>query len=477
MRIFFLALIIMSTAQGAGAQNFQHFLDRINAMPLPERQAVADSFLTVCPAFPFIENDSVAQIIYTSPVTSVSMAGDATGWNPNQDLSLIPGTTFWYLTKIYEADARLDYKLVTGGSDWILDPRNPKTCVGGYGPNSELRMGANTQPPEVLYYPGIPHGTIKDTSFHSTILNNTRPMKIYLPPSYPVAGVEYPVILFHDGPEYISLAAANNILDYLIAHQMMNPVIGVFVPAIDREAEYAGSKIDLFTSFVTTELMPFIDQRYKTSKNPLKRATIGASNGGNIALYLGVKKPDCFGRIAAQSSNVITSISSALENGPKLNLDFYIDIGTYDIDVLIPLVHNLAGILQTKGYTYFFREIHEGHSWGNWKEHLITPLMQFFPFTNGINENIPGNDIRLDQNRPNPFRGDTEILFTVPVGSRVHLNLCDFSGRSLQAIFSGTVNQSLNRVTFSNKNHPAGNYIFTLEAAGYRMCRIATITN
>jgi len=477
MRKFFVALIIIILAHGAGAQDFQHFLDRINALPQGERQAVADSFVNVCPAFPFIEKDSIAHIIYSGTVTSVSMAGDATGWNPNQDLMLIPGTNFWYLTKTYEADARLDYKLVTGGSDWILDPRNPKTCVGGYGPNSELRMGANTQPPEVLYYAVIPHGTIKDTSFHSTVLNNTRPMKIYLPPSYPVAGMEYPVILFHDGPEYISLSAANTILDYLISHQMINPVIGVFIPAVDREAEYAGSKIDQFTSFVTTELMPFIDKRYKTSKDPMKRATIGASNGGNIALYLGIKNPECFGRIAAQSSNVITAISSALQNGPKLNLDFYVDIGTYDIDVLIPLVHNLAGILQAKGYAYTFREIHEGHSWGNWKEHLSTSLRQFFPFTNGINENIPRNDIRLEHNKPNPFKTGTDILFTVPAGSSVRLDLCDFSGRLVEPIYSGTVSESLNNVRFINKNHPAGNYLYTLEVDGLRTSRILTIIN
>jgi len=424
MRKSLAALIVMLTASCSEAQDFQHFIDHTNGLPQAERQAAADSFVNACTAFPFIEHDSIVHYIYTGTVTSAAIAGDATQWNPNQSLSLIQGTNFWYLTKVYEADARLDYKLVTGGSNWILDPRNPNTCMGGFGPNSELRMGGNTKPVETIFDPNIPHGTIKDTIFHSNVLNNSRQVRVYLPPSYPLAA-EYPVILFHDGPEYISLAAANNVLDYLIAHKMINPVIAVFVPPVDRQPEYAGTKIDLFTSFITTELMPVIDQKYRTSKHPAKRATLGASDGGNIALYLGVNKPEIFGRIAAQSSDVIPAISSVLQNGPKLSLDFYLDIGTYDLAQLIPMVHELASLLQLKGYSFSFREIHEGHSWGNWKEHLKFPLMQFFPYTNGINENLPGNDIRLDRNRPNPFRGNTDIRFTVPVGSRVHLDLCD----------------------------------------------------
>ena len=471
-----LLFVLLLTTIECGAQDFQHFLDRVNSLPLNQRQAVADSFINACPAFPYIEHDSVAHFIFTGISNSVAMAGDATQWNPNRALSLIPGTNFWYLTQTYESDARLDYKLVTGGSNWILDPRNPKTCMGGFGPNSELRMGGNTPPPEVAYYSDIPHGIIKDTVFHSNLLNNTRPVRVYLPPSYSATAVEYPVILFHDGPEYISLAAANNVLDYLIAHKLINPVIAVFVPPVDRQPEYAGTKIDQFTSFITTELMPYIDQRYRTSKDLMKRATLGASDGGNIALYLGVKKPDCFGRIAAQSSDVIPAIDSALRFGPKLNLDFYLDIGTYDIAILIPMVHNLANLLQSKGYSFTFREIHEGHSWGNWKEHLRLPLIQFFPYSpGGINENLPGNEIRLQQNRPNPFRDGTDILFTVPAGSRVHLDLCDYSGKLLETIFSGTVRESTNSVSFRNRNYRAGNYLCTLEVEGYITSRILTI--
>jgi enterochelin esterase family protein len=390
------------------------------------------------------------------------MAGDATEWAPNTPLTNISGTNFWYLTTSYETDARLDYKFVINGSNWILDPKNLLTCSGGFGPNSELRMPGYTATPEIAYYASIPHGIIRDTTIHSNILGNNRQVRVYLPPGYPSGSDAYPVILFHDGPEYISLGNANNIFDYLISEHLMTPVVGVFVPPVDRSAEYAGSKIDKFIDFITTELMPMIDGKYKTSHDPSRRAIAGASDGGNISLYIGMMHPEQFGKIVAQSSNVITPISQAFSNGPKLNLAMYLDIGTYDIAFLIPLVQNLRDILQINGYNYQFHEWHEGHSWGNWKGHLKLPLMQFFPWSSGMNTHPGQQKIKLEQNRPNPFNGLTTIPFSATTGSSVKLTIEDMSGRVLETLFSGSVSNPDNMLEYHHK-HPAGQYILTLK--------------
>ena len=195
------------------------------------------------------------------------------------------------------------------------------------GTNSELRMPGYVVPPETSYYSDIPHGTIVDTSFFSNKLYNRRNVKIYLPSGYTVKK-QYRVIVFHDGLEFVSLADILNILDYLIAHHEIEPVIGVFVPPVDRESEYAGNKMDEFTSFIVNELMPVIDQRFATNKDPGKRATFGISDGGNIALYIGMKHPEIFGKIAAMSSDVKTVISSGFQNSAKMNLEFYMDVGS-----------------------------------------------------------------------------------------------------------------------------------------------------
>jgi len=475
MKNFFLFIGLLLGFQFSNGQNFQQFIDRLNSLPEVDRQVVVDSFMNAGHSFPYVEYDTLTHFIYQGTAQNIKVAGDATFWSPELIMIRITGTNFWYHTTSYPSDARLDYKFVVNGSNWILDPKNPYTCIGGFGPNSELRMPLYVVPPELTYDPNIPHGTLVDTNFSSSNLGNSRKVRIYLPPDYQSTAGTYPVILFHDGLEYISLANTDRIFDYLISRQMIVPVIGVFVPPVDRTAEYAGAKIDQFTSFIVSELMPVIDQKYRTSKDPARRAMLGASNGGNISLYIGIKHPEQFGKIASQSSNVIQVISNTLQYGNKLDLGFYIDIGTYDIAELIPLVYTLRDILQTKGYTYRFREWHEGHSWGNWKGHLRYPLMQFFSGPNGLNENRIHPDFQLRQNQPNPFHEVTVIPFSIPSGSQAELSLMDARGRLLEKHLFKPVQQQEQSFTFINHAYPSGNYLYNLRSNGYSLTKIMTI--
>lgn len=370
-------IFFMLISQIIVAGNFVKIINYVNRLPLNERQPKIDSLMNVNSILPLIENDTEVLFIYKGEVMNPKIAGDFTGWAPSLSFTSVAGTDFFYYSTHFESNARVEYKFVVNGN-WILDPKNPKTFKGGMGINSELRMPGYTIPPEVLFYPLIPHGIVVDTSFFSQKLGNSRPVKIYLPPGYTVKK-QYPVILFHDGLEFISLADILNVLDYLIAHHEIEPVIGVFVPPVDRTNEYAGKKKDEFIAFLVNEIMPIIDRKFTTSKDPAKRATFGISDGGNIALYLGMKHPEIFGKIAAMSSDVQTVISTGFQKSAKMNLEFYMDIGTYDIPMLIPMVNDFIKILQNKNYSFQYKHWNEGHSWGNWKTHVSIPLRQFFP--------------------------------------------------------------------------------------------------
>jgi len=359
------------------AGNFGRFISYLNLLPLNERQAKVDSFMNSNPVLPYLENDTTVFFIYQGDAQNVVIAGDLTGWAPSKPMTSVKGTNFFYSSAHFEADARIEYKFVVN-NNWILDPKNPNSFKGGTGVNSEFRMPAYVISPEISWYAVIPHGIIRDTSFYSKKLNNTRPVKIYLPPDYS-SQKQYPVIVFHDGIEYVTLANITNILDYLIAHHEIEPVIGVFVPPVDRENEYSGSKKDAYTTFIVKELMPVIDREFSTSKDPRKRATFGISAGGNIALFLGMKHPEAFGKIAAQSSSVEPEIVTKFNNSAKMNLEFYMDLGEYDLPMLIPMVNDFIRILQNKNYVYQFKQWHEGHSWGNWETHMGLALRQFFP--------------------------------------------------------------------------------------------------
>jgi enterochelin esterase family protein len=384
-------------------------------------------------------------------------------------MSRLSTTDLWYCTRVFESDARLDYKFVLNGGTWILDPRNPLTVNGGFGPNSELRMPTYIPAPEIQYYPGIPHGTLRDTTYFSTNLGNSRTIRIYTPPGYESSSDSFGIILFHDGLEYVTLAQANNVIDYLISQNRIKPVIAIFVPPVNRVAEYRTTQINQFSSFITSEIIPYVDSRFRTRHSAEQRAVVGASDGGNITLWLGLYYSNVFGNVAAQSSNIVSTISSGFQNGPMLNLKLYLDLGTYDIGQLIPLVRNFIPILQSRGYTYQYHEYHEGHSWGNWRAHVDNALEMFFPPTPvAVRENgdIPSAYI-LEQNYPNPFNPSTRIVYRVKSREFVELRVYDLLGRELATLVNEVKQPGKYETTFNADGLASGVYLYRLEAGRF----------
>jgi hypothetical protein len=94
------------------------------------------------------------------------------------------------------------------------------------------------------------------------------------------------------------------------------------------------------------------------------------------------------------------------------------DLGTYDIPILVTLVHDFIPILESRGYEHTYLEFHEGHSWGNWRGHLDNALEMFFPgpaLSTPEGPRIP-TAFGLLQNYPNPFNPKTTISYSVPPG-------------------------------------------------------------
>jgi enterochelin esterase-like enzyme len=460
-------ILILILSVSASAQTFSAFLTRVNSAPAQDRPAIVDSFMAACPAFPFIEQDTLCHYIYRGTANTVTIPGDANGWNPALwGMNRVSQTDFWYYDRVFESDARLDYKFVLNNSNWILDPRNPHQVMGGFGPNSELRMPDFVQPPAIENYPNIPHGALTDTMFASSHLGNTRRVRIYTPPGYAESGRSYPMLLVHDGLDYINLCYATRIFDYLIDQQQIEPLIAVFVPPVDRSPEYMGDQIEEFGLFVTQELLPFVDSNFRTFANPEFRGTVGASAGGNISLWLGVTYPNTFGQIAAQSAYVQQSITDTLEARADLPLRFYLDIGSYDIDELIPLVQSTQQILQNQNYPYFYQLLHDGHSWGNWRAHLDEALIYLFPPIAGSPEpprSLP-TAVGLGQNYPNPFNTKTTIPLFVNRLSNVTLTVYDVTGREVDTLANSIYHAGTYTFEFDASDHASGTYITRMES-------------
>ncbi len=460
----FVLLLLLMGSMGCQGETFKEFIERVEYAEPAQQQTLVDSFYAAHPRLPFCETDSTVHFIYRGSAISVQVAGDATEWSPTPaPLRRLGSTNLWYRSDTYEADARLDYKLVINGTSWILDPRNPYTCAGGFGANSELRMPRYVAPPGVIYQSNIPHGSVRDTILTSAILKNTRHIRIYTPPEYSHSTASYPLVVFHDGMDYLSLASANNILDYLIAERRIPPLIAVFVPpysAAERASEYAGPKSMPFAAFIVEEVMGYVDRRYRTRKDPASRGLVGASNGGNISLLIGFHYPQSFALIAAQSSNVDSSLYNAYRDADRKELRLYLDLGTYDLAVLKQRVGRFVPLIAQKGYDYHYQEVHEGHSWGNWKGHLDDALAFLFrDYALGVErDNHTPGDFQLGQNYPNPFNPETIIPFLLARDMDIQLTVYDALGREALQLCSGRMRAGAHRVRFMAANLASGTY-------------------
>jgi enterochelin esterase family protein len=451
---------------------FRAFVERVNSVPNNQKQAIIDSFMNVAPSFPFIEEEHIVYYIYQGTVGSVSVPGDANGWYQNAfPMTQLDETIFWYREAVFESDARLDYKFVLNGSNWILDPLNPNQVSGGFGPNSELAMPDYVQPPEIEYYPNIPHGSIHTFSFTSTVLANTRTIKVYTPPGYDShPNYNYPVMLFHDGLEYITLGSAPNIIDYLISESRMNPIIAVFVPPVDRDNEYAFNQTQLFEQFIVDELMPHIDSTYRTYSEPRYRGMAGLSFGGLITTQICYNNPQSFGLSAPYSPSYWVKdrlVFNSVLNGSIEEIDWYLDWGTYEPGIMTNARLFKDG-LTNKGYDLVWNEWHEGHSWGSWRAHLDNALEYFFTKTVGVagEDEIP-TSYSLAQNYPNPFNPSTTIEYSLPQAEYVKLIIYNLLGEQLDVLVNEYQQAGQYKLSFSKNNLSSGIYFYNIVAGDF----------
>ena len=97
------------------------------------------------------------------------------------------------------------------------------------------------------------------------------------------------------------------ILDNLIAEARAKPMIVVMpfnIPAFAQKSG-GGSRAEnlaLFEPDLISELIPFVQSRYRVRKRPQYRAIAGLSMGGEQAVTIGVRHPELFGWVGGFSA-------------------------------------------------------------------------------------------------------------------------------------------------------------------------------
>jgi enterochelin esterase family protein len=362
-------------------------LEAVAALPAAERDGVLDALWDTLRAdgrFPFVAADSVA-FLYRGAADWVAVAGDFNGWNPaGGPLSRVGETDVWVRDAVFPADARLDYKLVLGGSRWILDPENPRRQRSGFGDNSELRMPDYQPSPWVEERDDIAHGTLTAGSLASAALGYTVDYQVY-EPAGAAEMADLPAIYVTDGHEYADplMGSLVQVLDNLIAAGEIRPVLAVFIDprvgGVNRRAEQYVLNPQ-FAAFVAQELVPVIDAAHPTDPHRTARAILGTSLGGLNSAYFAVEQTATWGLIAMQSPAFWAGDAAILdlyEQSPRLDVEMFLSWGTFhDFG---PSSEQFRAILDAKGYEYTHVLTHEGHSWGQWRALLDDVLRAFWP--------------------------------------------------------------------------------------------------
>ncbi|NNE71245.1 MAG: hypothetical protein HKN29_12895, partial [Rhodothermales bacterium] len=239
--------------------------------------------------------ETEAVFLYRGGASSLGVAGDFNGWNPsNGPASRLGSSDVWIRRESFPADARLDYKFVRNGSQWILDARNPFRQRGGFGDNSEIRMPEYVPSPWVTRVAGRANGSYSNSqTLASAALGYAVTYRVYTPPGYESGAIQnHPVLYVTDGHEYADdlTGSLRIVLDNLIAEGRIDPVIAVFIdPRVGGSNLRASQYVEnpYFASFVADELVPVIDQEYRTNPAADARAILGTSLGGLNAAYFG----------------------------------------------------------------------------------------------------------------------------------------------------------------------------------------------
>jgi enterochelin esterase family protein len=338
-----------------------------------ERQRTVEQFLDMLQVIgtPMIEAPCVHFVFYGPQARRVLVTGEFNEWG-EQPMALSPlgQTGFFCHTMTVNGPVRLEYKFVVDGV-WQLDPLCPNAIDNGLGDqNSYFVVGDMQAPPELEWVAELPHGRVEEFDFESALLNNQRRVYVALPPGYDDNDVmRFPVLYVHDGGEYLSRARLPTILDNLLARQEVPPLIAVMVDPVDRVQEYGVN--EAYARFVEEELVPAIDQRYRTVSTREARGVMGASLGGLISTYLGLTRPHLFSKVGGQSSAFYSDTETLTTLARQLPepLQFYFDVGVYEPQ-FIPAHHDIIPLLEARDCPCLYQELPGGHNWSSWRAHL-----------------------------------------------------------------------------------------------------------
>jgi len=349
-----------------------------------------DAFFEQNRSFPILEGNLV-HFVFRGEVQDLAVAGSMVSGSAPDTMARIAGTDFYYRTYEIEPGARWEYRFQVDFGEWRPDPLNPNTSPATWGdtPVSEVITPGYEPATHQREPTGEERGRLERFEFASDSLGNTREVQVYLPHGYDAGTEAYPLLIVHQGDEWLERGLMANSLDNLIG-KSVRPLVVAFVPPISEWwYEAGGTGTEEYLAALATELVPMLAQRYRLSDRAGERALMGTEGFGLTAAYGTLLYPEVFGKAAIQSvalgDRARHAFFELLDQGPRRAVRFYVDWNPYEAkspDAGLDLAadsERLVRALKAKGYHVDGGEALDSHGWGSWRSRSDELLVCLFP--------------------------------------------------------------------------------------------------
>lgn len=226
-------------------------------------------------------------------------------------------------------------------------------------------------------------GWLEIVPFESKIFHNKRMLRVLVPANYfspHNAHRSYPVLYLQDGQHLFDEATSpqgewhvDEAVEHLVGAFKIPPmfVVGIDNAGEHRDSEYLAYPDPLnknvgeqnalgkeYARFITTEVMPFIEKRYRIARGALNTGIGGSSYGGDAALYTALKNPTFFGHVLIESPELRIGDRRLIQDAQKATLlprKIYLGIGTKEGNdpsqspIMVEDVRQLEAVLVKKG--------------------------------------------------------------------------------------------------------------------------------
>jgi enterochelin esterase family protein len=359
----------------------------------PIDEAAVDRFLATHEV-PIVEGRHCT-FLFRGEADEVHLAQRILGLPSRLPMRRIPESTLWYIVLKVPQGSRVNYQLEVRRGNQVErfnDPLNPKHSHSPFGAISVCFSDGYITPEWTFPDVNAAPGELTDLVVESRAMERECPVTVYLPAGFR-STESYPLLVVHDGGEFLQYAAAKVVLDNLIDRGEIAETIVAFIQPKDRLTEYANSPEH--ARFLNYELSPRLEAEFPLVRNRSGRGLLGASLGAIAALSAACRAPRRYRSLVLMSGSFVSADAGTDHGGgrifdpvvkfvnryrerPRRVADLlFVSCGLYE-PLIIPN-RSIVPVFEDAGMDVRYVEARDGHTWENWRDRLRDALTWVSP--------------------------------------------------------------------------------------------------